>query len=248
MVRFVWASVVAALGVACLASSPARAHTIAIDGQGTWVELGSASAPYCNPCQVTTSFNLNAGSGPTNQIYVYDTGLISIGSAFPSGAPSLDPSNITASSTNFLSLYYDTDPAFTPMLAYDYLSPTEDDVYFWTNNPDYGLPAAVGLELTPNSGNPGAFTATWAFDSNEVPFNPGMPDDTAQGYPLNGYQFGSDTNYSLPNVDSTCTSNCELTASFDYAAGAPEPATWALTIVGAGLVGFALRRRRLTVA
>jgi len=38
------------------------------------------------------------------------------------------------------------------------------------------------------------------------------------------------------------------TVSFDAAAAAPEPASWALMVMGFGLVGFAARRRSATVA
>jgi hypothetical protein len=245
MFRFarIAAAAVAALSTACLASSPAGAHGIVIDNQGSWQPLGNG----CNPCSLTLDFAINAGSGPTTQIYVYNTGLISIGSPF-SSQPSLDPNNIAANPTNFLSLLYTKDPAFAPMYANYYFTPTEDDIFFMVPGPgnypqlaDPSNPTPVAIELTPNSGNPGAFTADWAFESNSPPYYPGLPDDMANGYPLSGYQFGSNINYYPFGIT-------EDVASFNYpysgpVSGAPEPSTWIELIAGVLALGVLLRRR-----
>jgi hypothetical protein len=239
------AAAAAALSAVCLASSPAGAHGIVIENQDQWASPGS---PYCNPCQMKTDFQLNAGSGLTNQVYVYATGLVSIGSPFPSGAPSLDPNKLTTSGTNFLALYYDKDPAFTPMLVQNYFTSSEDDVFFFVPGVG-GYSVPVALQLTPGPGtNPGAFTVTWAFSSDSGADGfPAQPNDyhlsdgvTPSGYPLNGYQFGNDTHYGYGDENSH---------SFNYPysgpapGGVPEPSTWVELIAGLFGLGALLRRR-----
>ena len=236
-----WGAV--ALAAGALAWSSASAHTIVIDTSGAWTEIPTSGGLNCTPCAETLDFNINAGSGLTNQVYVYDDGLISIGSPF-GAEPVLDPSNLAGDPTNpsFLSVLYDTDPTFTPsLIKYVFFTGTEDDITFevpdaYGNSvPFDGFGTFAQVQITPDSGgNPGAFTATWAYG---YPNPIATPADSYLGYPLNGYQFGSDYNYGYADQDS---------ASFNYAPSvspAPEPMTWIELVIGLGLAGGALRMR-----
>lgn len=72
----------------------------------------------------------------------------------------------------------------------------------------------------------------------------------------NGQQLGGDayadgTLVSTRALDSICTNNGNCDANFRFTAttpaAVPEPATWAMFIGGFGLVGGAMRRRRIAV-
>jgi hypothetical protein len=186
---------------------------------------------------MTLNFKINVGAGlTTNQIDIYNTGLISVGSQF-STIPTLTPGSPAPTTADFFALFYDTDPSFSPIIATDYyFTPTEDEIIFIV--PDYQTePTAIALQLMPNSGeNPGAFTATWSYQT-DMPDYAGLPDDYSQGYPISGYSLNG-------GADSNLTFTDGSSQSFDYAfTGTPEPATWIEMIAGLLGVGFVLRRR-----
>lgn len=78
-------------------------------------------------------------------------------------------------------------------------------------------------------------TATIPFDSNGVTF------DTSAGR----YNFYNNPSYSTTQTRVLGTGLVTLTP-VSTAGAVPEPATWAMLIVGMGATGFAMRRRRVT--
>ena len=60
----------------------------------------------------------------------------------------------------------------------------------------------------------------------------------------NYYGFAYTTNDMLNSYGFETTAETAITATTDIPAAVPEPATWAMMLVGFGAVGFAMRRRK----
>jgi hypothetical protein len=79
--------------------------------------------------------------------------------------------------------------------------------------------------------------------------NPGYNDPAGTGTAYSAFvlDHSCDNRYSNPNEG--CTSNVRgLNFAFRINSAVPEPATWAMMLVGFGAVGVAARRRRSTLA
>jgi hypothetical protein len=227
MFRILRASAAAAFAVACFASSsPAGAHALAIDNAGHWNPLGLS----CSPCAVTLGFSINAGGGLTNQLYVYNNGLISIGQPF-SAVPVLTPSTVPVGSPqNFVSGFTDTsvEPGYfdyTQLPVATFYQPSDDYVIFPALQADGSFfDNAVSVEFQPDPAHLGAFTMTFNLGTSDsgmyTPFDwYDLPDALSggsfTGYPLIGYEFGANSNYGYLDGDSVY---------FNFgAAGTPEP-------------------------
>lgn len=61
------------------------------------------------------------------------------------------------------------------------------------------------------------------------------------------YGYAFTTNNTLNSYAFETTANTAITATTAVAAAVPEPATWAMMILGMGVVGFAMRRRKKNV-
>lgn len=74
---------------------------------------------------------------------------------------------------------------------------------------------------------------------------PAAPADGSQGNPLNNRRVGF--NFGGAAITSVNFSSSQNSFELDTVSGAvPEPASWALLIVGMGMTGAAMRRRRGT--
>ena len=122
---------VAATVVAFVPASAALARGVVVDG--SFGETSWQAQPVCTYGQscagITLGFNINIGQGLTNKIFVYNNGLVSIGTALTS---SVNP--ITALSD------LSAQNVFTPFLSYDpdTAAPYQADTGFQGN----GLSAA----------------------------------------------------------------------------------------------------------
>lgn len=112
-------------GLAALASAPAAdARGIVVDASlnPALIQFGLAlpagSGCVGNVCQVTLPYTVNFGAVTTNQIFVYSSGLVSLGAALPtsafSSAPASIPNFFASSSYNILAAGYRPDNAGTP--------------------------------------------------------------------------------------------------------------------------------------
>ncbi len=120
----------------------------------------------------------------------------------------------------------------------------------YTLNFNYGAPSFIApqnLDLQPGS------VSHWLIGS----FDPVGGNAPAGSYFLGsagfGYQFSADNlTYKFSGLANTCNPEapgCAFTRDVVAVnAAVPEPATWAMMILGFGLVGWAARRRRARVA
>ena len=224
-----------AAGLALLPPSAALARGVVIDGPSgsdSWTTLGSLCA-YGGSCAGTSlGFNINVGHGLTDRIYIYDNGLVSIGSPI---TPGVDPvaslSDLPGQDifTPFLSVTDTGLPADRIPRGSD-----EFEATFMANDENLGFNQPAAFDIKPLAGgNIGAFTLSFYY--GDVAFG---PPDFYRG--VAGYQFGGTSDEQNVGGD-------DVSIDFDFGvppAVVPEPSVWVLTIVGFGLLGAALRRRR----
>jgi hypothetical protein len=231
------AAVVAAV-MAFSSASTVQARGVAIDGDGgesSW--QAQTICTYGQACAgITLGFQVDVGKGLTNQIFVYDNGLISIGSAI---SPDVDPvaalSDLPGQDI-FSPFLSPTDTGlFAPLVP---LGPLEYQAVYGVEDPGVGFMSFAAFNLKPFAGsNPGAFTLTFLYGDPAFP----VPDFTRGVW---GYQFGAVTDGGV-NYGEDLSFNFDLGSPADPGApGVPEPATWAMMILGFGAVGGVLRRRR----
>lgn len=112
-------------GLAALAGTTAAdARSIIVDASlnptliRTNLELPTGSGCAGNVCQVTLPYTVNFGAVTTNQIFVYNSGIVSLGAALPVSAFSSSPSSIPnffgGSSYNIMAAGYRPDDTGTP--------------------------------------------------------------------------------------------------------------------------------------
>ncbi len=186
-------------------------------------------------------------------------------SAFDSSLGTLNSATVDASATLARGWYYRDDPSETT----GQVSYVIDGIYnFWMNSGPVGSIAIAGadtlhLSLTSfvifsvapfetSATGTGSFGLNLATVSDVLPFFITGSDPYFAGGPT------PDTTVFSPfTTDIFRTSGCNqgagvisddcqrgtITLTYDYTPSVPEPTTWAMMIVGFGLVGFAMRRR-----
>jgi hypothetical protein len=214
----------ALIGIAC-SGTPAEARRIAIDNVTTLTTPGcSFFDTSCSP--YTLPFQLNVGGALTSEIYLYedfDGAALSIGSRFSPGSSNLIELNVFGDLSGE-AIFSLRDPGVYALMTY-----------------------------SPNDG--GRFTDDFALFS----FAPSNAPGTVGGFALtidclSGSCFDQSysvriADQSLDCFDSECLPSSggnasTLTLTFPGLASAvPEPATWAMMLLGFGFVGAALRRQ-----
>ncbi len=108
----------------------------------------------------------------------------------------------------------------------------------------------------------GAAPSTLSFNGSRLSYDPTLGDllmdvsitnvvndDALYGVFYNADYNGSDTLRAFANRDGAYSGTTGgLVTTFSLAGGVPEPATWALMILGFGAVGGAMRRRQAVTA
>jgi hypothetical protein len=233
---------IAAALVGLVAVSPAQARGVVIDGSGgesSWVHQDICAYGGATCSGIKLGFNIDAGSGLTDMVYVYDNGLVSIGAPLTALVnPVSSPSDLPGQ--NLFTPFVSTSDTSLMAASVPHSSPELDLVFGVQGAADVGVDDNISfaeLELTPLSGgNPGAFSLAFRYDDDS---DPQYPDLTRAVW---GYQFGS-----LSEQDTVY--DFEIDRSFDLgspASGAPEPSTWAMLLLGLGGVGAMLRSRWAT--
>jgi hypothetical protein len=215
-----------------LGAGTAFAHGVAVDTSGGWTNVSGVCDVAIAGCSAqTVPFEMNVPGGLTNQIYIYDNGLISL------GQPLSFPVSGTLSSLADLAGQNVVTPGYQnglPALGPAYITagyPSEDLVYLSVDF--FGNYFYSEIDISPASGGVGAFTLTYKEGDGTLP-------PPIFGYPtFIGYQIGD------ANADFLAGLPDDVTVAFPgLAGGVPEPASWALMVLGLGLAGAALRRAR----
>ena len=205
-------------------------------------------------CAATTlPFSFNFGTGPTNQAFIYDRGIISFGAPIPGNVDA--SGNFTTFGVPVIAPLYAPGPtgaagpynAFTgTMFAPNFSFPT--------TLPNFGTDLFVISFLDPNAVDPTSFLSPYinvildasatelrfefvhgqSFLSNGV-LTLALPDTTGTQM---GYVLGSTQVLQAP-PDIAGTNAFRFFAP--TTGSVPEPATWTMMLIGFGVIGFALR-------
>jgi hypothetical protein len=239
-------------------------------GRGTQIDApvpGSTAA--CTVGSTCSNFVDISASGLFNSAYIYQEGIVSIDAALPTNFNIADPSTYngvifftpgySAGKTYFVSAYLDNGSS-SPTGA-----PPSWGFNFFTSEQvqqDSGFPnMQVQLGTSDPSQDP---NAAWVGATAALGYLAGFqpPADAYIGFSWgsaaltqlvqnnNGLLVGpapTDTDFvstATVNAEGDVTSATRFTPLYadGQTGGVPEPATWAMMLMGFGLVGFALRR------
>jgi hypothetical protein len=246
-------------------SIPAQARLIVID-QGNFVpSVGAISPCQINDASCTSTqmpFTLNLGGTPTDQAFIYDSGIISFGAPIlgvnPSadfttfGVPVIAPlyvptsdgdgpyDEVTAGSILFPPFPLTDTQLSSDLFVVTFLDPTLAD------DPTHFLSGLVTVVISADAGRVNFEFAhgmsALDFDLNQrftvLPNTTG----TELGYWFNAEQNALDT---TPNIGMNDLNAFSVPLG---AAAAPEPATWLAMLLGFGAIGLSFRRSRRSLA
>jgi hypothetical protein len=226
---------------ATLVAGSASARGVVIDQSGSWQGPYDFCTVGGSACDATTiPFSIDVGNGLTNKVYLYSDGLVSIGA--PLVAPAGGLPDLATCSPNCLSAFTDQDvfsPYYFPAAGQHFVVPSTGlDIAWGVDDGFSGQP--IEFSILPASGNPGAFTLSYYYGNDMF-----GPPTTLAGD--EGYSFGENVSESA-----LIPSPVEIDQTFDLGSvstsAAPEPAAWALMLVGLGFLGAVLRRRASPVS
>lgn len=243
------------LAGAVLIPSQATARRTVID-QGEFLPLGNLG-PACTiggaACTATIlPFSFDFGTGVTNQVYIYDRGIVSFGAPIPNSA---DP---TGSFVNFgvpvIAPLYVPGASGTPG-PYEASSGILEEFAFPETLPNFGTDLFLITFLDPTAVNEEFFLngvvhliidasadelriefihgESNTIDGNVITVLPNVA-GTQMGFVVGGQVFFD----ASPDIVGTNAFSIGLNGAI------PEPATWLTMLLGFGAIGFALRRNR----
>jgi len=251
------------LGLTLMGASPAFA------GRGTQIDA-PIPTDACTFGSTTCGFvDLSSSGGPFSKAYIYEEGIVSIDARLPADADVSDPStfgtgiwftpgispDITYTVNAYFALGFDTTPDSWGLNFFAPGSPTVD--------PDTNSALAPDMQVFLSSGT-GTFldgTQNWDGVSAVLGYSPTYvpPANAWIGFSWGGgaVQLVRNADGLLVGPNPTDTdfvstagilqSDQTLSAPTQfvplYAAAVPEPATWAMMLLGFGMMGFALHRR-----
>jgi hypothetical protein len=168
----------------------------------------------------------------TNRLYVYREGIIGLGS--PVAGSVIGGVPVITSTGYYVAPGYGLIPNVQHVLSLNMILPTAFVI-------DWMTPTGIFQALFTHFGDGGFGTEYMQLDFNAGGPFPGKPGDPSYGDPRGeAYVCGAGA-YSIGSGRTSHACSGRLNA------GVPEPATWALMILGLGAAGGQLRRRRLSV-
>ena len=231
----------------------ANAARTQIDGSGESVSTicaAAAATPCATPTALKTSFEAaplvaNFGFGPFSSVYIYSNGIVSIGAPI---APGADFSSLASIGGNVFTAGYS--PSMTlSNFTIQGPGPSQFDnfgrpvvrVYYDTK---FGS-VFQQMEFSIYDLGGGAYELALQhgdFDGDPIDF----PADAYVGYSFNG----TTVQVSGPTAQAQVRANADFRYVFRNSAeaGVPEPATWAMLLLGFMATGAVLRRPRRGVA
>ena len=259
MLRRTSMSIIAFAACALLATSAATARRTVID-EGDFLDPGTPTTACTiggDPCTATTMpFFFDFGSGSTNLAYIYDSGIVSFGAPIPD---SVDPEGSFADfGVPVIAPLYVPEPSGVagPYLA---SSGTLDAEFgFPETLPNLAEDLFLVTFLDPSTVDEENFMAGYVWlildaSADELRFEfihgqsntqPGEPtiltlpniEGTLLGYSLFGHVF----------IDTSPDIGADDVNAFSVTRGGavPEPATWAMMLLGFGAAGVAIRRAK----
>jgi hypothetical protein len=214
---------------------------------------------------ITLPFSFDFGTGITNQAFVYNSGVISFGAPIPLNVP--DYASFTSFGVPVIAPLYV--PGVTgvagPYQAFTGTMTPDPTNAFQTTLPNFGTDLFIITFLDPTADDPNTFLTPYihvildasatqlrfefihgqSFLSNGI-LQIELPDTT--GTQL-GYSLGNPASpQQLLNQPPDIAGINAFQFNVGAATGVPEPATWAMMILGFGAAGFALRRAKARTA
>jgi len=255
----------AAILLGC-AAAPAMARDIAIDGDPSFevaaCSLGSACGGIALPFSIITP------AVTTNQIFIYDSGIVSLGSALPLTAAFGDASSLghaflapgfgdfgATAPTTYTTLMQDGFDGLTAGFRVTWAFPGVDgapvfQVEFIDLSIAFVSDGLGGGSFQQDPTKIGDVLVNFAHGSEFENWNglivgtdPGLPNPSLIGWGVGA--LNSVTTYT-DDVEGLRAANfsVNLTDAAAYSEAIPEPATWVSLILGFAALGAALRRAR----
>jgi len=255
----------AALSAACYSSQAMSRGTVIDHGETIPVtnSITACTIGIAGCSAITLPFSFNFGTGITNQAFVYNSGVVSFGSAIPLNVPN------NASFTNFgvpviAPLFVPgTTGVAGPYQAFTGTMTPDPTNAFQTTLPNFGPDLFIITFLDPTDVDPTSFLTPYIhlimdFSATQIRFEfihgqtflsngvlqVALPDTT--GTQL-GYSLGNPASpQQVFNQPPDIAGINAFQFSSTTAGSVPEPGTWAMMLLGFGAVGLSLRRTRPT--
>lgn len=231
----------AALGALALAGPAAAGGSIRIDAQAptpiTTCTLGVACANY----QTTSYFFILPDGTMTNRLYVYDEGIVGLGSEVAG-----TPGGAVTSSGYYAAAAFATIPDLEDVTRTNMAFPDAAVFTYHTGAANTGgMFQILFTDMRTDLDAPGNFM--------QLEFKYGGYLFDADGYgarPGSGLPQGFAPNNAITQFAICTTGVCQdtMVRGSTPISAAPEPASWAMMIAGFGMAGGILRRRRQALA
>jgi hypothetical protein len=222
----------------CTAAAGAHARRVAVDSPEEFKPC--APGQPCLPFTLET--DIDYGSGPQRDLYIYNNGVVSIGKELT--VPLVPVSNLSDYGQDVFSPGYFPGAGFNTFYEQQSATtiPGTSSPYITVQYFVDGGEVQFGIRQTPSNG-PNGFTLFFAqgFQVNDPDFGPyilfEVTPPTRIGYYLNG----------VLNETTAGAASDEIADpngfTYVFPGTVPDPATWAMMILGFGLAGAGLRRR-----
>ena len=258
-------ALMAGLALSC-AVAPAMARDIAIDGDPSVAVSACSIGSACSG--TTLPFSIITPAVTTDQIFIYNSGIVSLGSALPLTASYGDVASLGNAflAPGFGDFGGNTPTAYTTLMQDGFDGLTAGFRVTWAFPGVDGAPIfqVEFIDLSINFVSDGFGGGSFQQDPTKigdvlvnfahgstfenwngliVGTDPGLPNPSLIGWGVGA--LNSATTYT-GDVEGLRAANfsVNLTDAAAYDPGVPEPATWVMLILGFGAVGSVLRRAR----